>query len=235
MHLVADLTHLSTESYMMSICSVGIMGASIVRDEPVPEAVRLTLGEKMDIAVPHLYDEFTPSLAQNTNLRLAGDASKFSFVTLVEDQESGKSIIRIDTQGVEVGEYDIVFESFDSESIVQATQMTDVIKLTIESLISHLSGVSVSAVEQSSWTLDKIDPYLLSGASIAVESSLGELISYDKRANAVTFSGNKHTSGLAGTIKQIKLLVTAQDSGGLRATTKVITFISEIDQQQDLT
>ena len=34
-HIVADLSHLMLP-YTMSLCSVGIMGASLVRDEPLP-------------------------------------------------------------------------------------------------------------------------------------------------------------------------------------------------------
>ena len=35
-HIVADLSHL-TGPYTMSLCSVGIMGAKYVRDEPLSE------------------------------------------------------------------------------------------------------------------------------------------------------------------------------------------------------
>ena len=39
-HIVADLAHLIGD-YTMSLCSVGIMGASYVRDEPLPESVEV--------------------------------------------------------------------------------------------------------------------------------------------------------------------------------------------------
>ena len=42
-HIVADLSHLSG-SYTMSLCSVGIMGASLVRDEPLPASIEIFQG-----------------------------------------------------------------------------------------------------------------------------------------------------------------------------------------------
>ena len=40
LHIVADLSHL-TGSYTMSLCSLGIMGASYIRDEPLPATLHL--------------------------------------------------------------------------------------------------------------------------------------------------------------------------------------------------
>ena len=42
-HIVADLSHLSGD-YKMSLCSVGIMGASFVRDEPLPASIEILQG-----------------------------------------------------------------------------------------------------------------------------------------------------------------------------------------------
>ena len=45
-HIVADLSHLSG-SYTMSLCSVGVMGtlgASWVRDEPLPASIEIFQG-----------------------------------------------------------------------------------------------------------------------------------------------------------------------------------------------
>ena len=39
-HIVADLSHLE-DPYLMSLCSVGIMGASYTRDEPLPSFIEL--------------------------------------------------------------------------------------------------------------------------------------------------------------------------------------------------
>ena len=45
-HIVADLSHLTPTygSYKMSLCSVGIMGASLVRDEPLPASIEIFQG-----------------------------------------------------------------------------------------------------------------------------------------------------------------------------------------------
>ena len=45
-HIVADLSHLmlTYTSYTMSLCSVGIMGASFVRDEPLPASIEIIQG-----------------------------------------------------------------------------------------------------------------------------------------------------------------------------------------------
>ena len=45
-HIVADLSHLMPVygSYTMSLCSVGIMGASFVRDEPMPTSIEIIQG-----------------------------------------------------------------------------------------------------------------------------------------------------------------------------------------------
>lgn len=47
-HLVADLKHL-TPPYTMSICSLGVMGASYKRTESVPELIELTQGESYEL------------------------------------------------------------------------------------------------------------------------------------------------------------------------------------------
>ena len=39
-HIVADLSHLGG-GYTMSLCSIGIMGASLVRDEPLPTSIEI--------------------------------------------------------------------------------------------------------------------------------------------------------------------------------------------------
>ena len=42
-HIVADLSHL-TPPYTMSLCSVGIMGTSYTRDEPLTSKIELFQG-----------------------------------------------------------------------------------------------------------------------------------------------------------------------------------------------
>ena len=42
-HIVSDLSHLMPP-YKMSLCSVGVMGASLVRDEPLPASIEILQG-----------------------------------------------------------------------------------------------------------------------------------------------------------------------------------------------
>ena len=43
-HIIADLSHLANGAYEMSLCSVGIMGTSFERNEPVPNYTELAQG-----------------------------------------------------------------------------------------------------------------------------------------------------------------------------------------------
>ena len=85
-HIVADLKHL-TGSYTMSLCSVGIMGASYVRDEPLDNKIEVLQGDSTTYPVPHIYDEFT-NIKEPINLRLAAGSrllaagSGSNFVTI---------------------------------------------------------------------------------------------------------------------------------------------------------
>ena len=123
-HLIADLSHLSG-TYKMSLCSVGIMGASYIRDEPLPTAIELYLGSlPYIINVPYIYDEYTAGeIPLNINLRQS--SGPLNFVTLSEDYD--KSVIEIDSLGVTPGDYELQIESFDSESILQTTLLTETI------------------------------------------------------------------------------------------------------------
>ena len=56
--IVADLSHL-TAPYEMSLCSLGVMGASYTRDESLPEVIEIYQGASMSLTIPHIYDEYT--------------------------------------------------------------------------------------------------------------------------------------------------------------------------------
>ena len=79
-HIVADLGHL-VPPYTMSLCSVGIMGTSFTRNEPVPDHIALAQGESIEMPVPHIFDENTISTDQKINLRQAASA-KLPFVNI---------------------------------------------------------------------------------------------------------------------------------------------------------
>ena len=121
-NIVADLRHL-TPPYEMSLCSVGIMGASYVRDEPLPEVIEVFHGQHTSITVPHIFDELSngrvPLIA---HLRQASP-SLLAFVSFTEDQNA--SVVHIDASGASLGDHELVIESFDSRSSTQATLRTD--------------------------------------------------------------------------------------------------------------
>ena len=55
-HIVADLSHLSSP-YAMSICSLGVMGSTYIRDDdPLPNVLELEHGTKQEIRIGHIYD-----------------------------------------------------------------------------------------------------------------------------------------------------------------------------------
>lgn len=81
-HLVADLTHL-IPPYTMSICSIGIMGASYVRDSTLPERIELAQGQSYSLVVPHIYDEHMPTVSLEVNLRLVDTLGQLPFVTVM--------------------------------------------------------------------------------------------------------------------------------------------------------
>ena len=112
-HIVADLSHLVTTTYEMSLCSVGIMGTSFERSEPVPNHTELTQGESNEIPVPHIFDEYRISTGLRINLRQTASAA-LPFVTISEEAE--RSIVRIDSIGLEIGDYALHLESFDALS-----------------------------------------------------------------------------------------------------------------------
>ena len=111
-HIVADLSHL-IGSYTMSLCSVGIMGASLVRDEPLPTSIEIFQGQSMSVGVPHFFDEFTGIQEYTINLRQV-TSSELAFVTISE--EDGQSIVHIDPEGIPFGDYELKLESFDALS-----------------------------------------------------------------------------------------------------------------------
>lgn len=129
-HLVSDLRHL-TPPFTMSICSIGVMGALYTRSEPLPDQVEVTQGQSLELAVPFIFNKFTPTVALRANLRLSGQTSAklASFLTISE--AASNSIVSIDAKLAETGDYQLVIESFDPESTIQPTLRTDSIKVII--------------------------------------------------------------------------------------------------------
>lgn len=70
----------------MSLCSVGLIGASYVRDEPLPEIIEVTSGQQTTLSVPYIYDEYTAGeIPLAVNLRQATNSELLSFVSFSEE------------------------------------------------------------------------------------------------------------------------------------------------------
>ena len=84
--IISDLNDVMAEygQYEMSLCSVGIMGTSYVRDEPLLEEIELTQGDTMIIDVPHIYGEYTIGTEQSINLRQSSTSPTLDFVQITE-------------------------------------------------------------------------------------------------------------------------------------------------------
>ena len=103
----------------------------------------------MSLIVPHIFDEFT-SIRENTiNLRQATQ-SELPFVSISE--ESGQSLVQINSGGTSVGDYELRLESYDALSSIQSTLKTDIVLISVKEP-QTLKAQSISAVEPSSWVL----------------------------------------------------------------------------------
>ena len=107
----------------------------------------------MSLIVPHIFDEFT-SIRENTiNLRQATH-SKLPFVTISE--ESGQSLVQINSKDTSVGDYELRIESYDALSSIKPTLKTDIVLISVKEPQTEpqtLKAQSISAVEPSSWVL----------------------------------------------------------------------------------
>ena len=127
-HIVADLSHL-VGSYTMSLCSIGIMGASYIRAEVLPERIDLNQDESMILAVPHIYNEFSTGTEHTINLRQA-NSSQLPFIFISE--QTGQTNVLIDSAGVAVGDYELQLESYDASGSIRSTLKTDTIQISIK-------------------------------------------------------------------------------------------------------
>ena len=84
--IISDLNDVMAEygQYEMSMCSVGIMGTSYVRDESLPEKIELTHGDTMIIDVPHIYGEYTIGTEHSINLRQSSSSPELDFIEITE-------------------------------------------------------------------------------------------------------------------------------------------------------
>ena len=204
-HIVADLSHL-TGPYTMSLCSVGIMGTSFERNEPLPNHIELAQGESIEIPVPYIFDEHGISTEQIINLRQAASA-EFSFVTIYEKAES--STVHIDSVGLEIADYELHLESFDTLSTLKTTLKTDIIIVSVtEPKSVTLTTQFISPIESASWDLD-LERDSLTTVQIEPPIDLARFISYNDLTDTLFFDGSQDSGFLAGSLNLIKIKLTS--------------------------
>lgn len=124
------------------------MGASFVRTESPPSQVSIAQGDSLSLAIPHIYNEFTPEVDYNINMRQAAEIAQLPFVSIAE--AIGESIILFDTKAAQPGDYELNLDSFDLDSSSGVTLYTDLISVRItEPLTTNISlpALYTSAVE----------------------------------------------------------------------------------------
>ena len=194
-HIVADLRHL-LGTYTMSLCSIGIMGTSFTRNEPLPDFIELFQKESMEIAVPHIFDEFTSIREQVVQLKQAS-SSELPFVAISE--ASGQSIIHVDPGCIAVGVYELKLQSYDTLSRVRPTLKSDTIQISVKSPFTFENQlISITAAtEPLRWALE-FDLDVASQVEIEVPPDLARFLTFEDQERIVSFAGDE-SSILSGT------------------------------------
>ena len=108
MTLVFDLSHFAEKSYEMSICSLGVMGAEYVRDQILPDIVDVVGDE--DITIDNIYAAQTIGNTLDIHLRQK-TGFQLPWVTFTQ---SNPTTMHIKPVEVQLGDYEVILESFDS-------------------------------------------------------------------------------------------------------------------------
>ena len=77
------------------------------------------------------------------------------------EEQNEQTLVKIDPEGVSDGEYEVILESYNTLSSVESALMTDIIAVTIKSVLPKFSEelpqfVSITGVA-ASWALPSID------------------------------------------------------------------------------
>lgn len=114
--MVADMSeHVGyTSADTVSVCSVGVYGTKYVRSSSssVPSSVEITQGESQTITIENISSYWDIGNELAINMR---QTTSLSFVSLTE--VTGSTDVLIDTTGLEVGEYTLTLESFNTLSV----------------------------------------------------------------------------------------------------------------------
>ena len=87
------------------------MGTRYVRDVEIPSEFIIETGQLESFEIAHIYSELFIGNELEINLR---QVSSHSFITMQRDMN--KTVVTIEANDVEAGEYEFEFESYDGAS-----------------------------------------------------------------------------------------------------------------------
>ena len=96
----------------------------------------------MSLTVPHIFNEFSTGTEHTINLRQA-NLSQLPFVAISE--ETGQTIVLMDSAGVAIGDYELQLESYDASGSIQSTLKTDIIQISVKAV--HEDTTLVNDIE----------------------------------------------------------------------------------------
>ena len=123
-------------SEAVALCSIAVFGTCYIRDESLTDIIEIQTGNQSVLSVQHVHSEETIGNQLVIDLRQSAGAD-LPFVTFVNGATSTDVVI--DTTDVEIGEYTLVLESFDTASNVYTTLKTDTITIVVTKAACGLS------------------------------------------------------------------------------------------------
>ena len=103
------------------------MGTRYKRDTELPTEIIVVSGQETQIEIPHIYSDLIIGNQLDINLR---QVSALDFISMTRD--TAMTIVTIDATGIEQGDYELSFESFDAASQTQSTLKTDQILVRVQ-------------------------------------------------------------------------------------------------------
>ena len=108
-HIVANLEHLSGQSYEMTICTFAVFGTQYERNSTVPASLEIAAGDAKTLVIEPIYAKFEIGNKLDIHLRQKAGSELF-WVTILQGSPTQ---VQFDTGGVQPGVFTLVLESFD--------------------------------------------------------------------------------------------------------------------------
>ena len=130
-HIVANLTHLSTQSYEMTICTFAVFGTQYGRNSTVPASLEIAAGDAKTLEIEPIYAMLEIGNTLDIHLRQKV-GSELPWVTF---PDGNPKQVHFAPDGVEPGNYTVILESFDQNSGVFSTLKTDTVTVTVYEIL----------------------------------------------------------------------------------------------------